>query len=198
MERFAATVSRQFLLNVLASSGLAAVAVWFSAAGTGVRTRLMFVVLMAAVVAASTILVWHRPILVAARLLPRDEPESHERQAGGTVDWSHHGTVLGLTAIVSLVSAMRVSVVFAAVGAPLGMADALVISASLMLSPLVAITPAGIGVTEAIVGLTASLVNETGRLGVIAATLDRLLILAVSALLAIVMAPWAVRRGRSI
>jgi hypothetical protein len=78
------------------------------------------------------------------------------------------------------------------------MADALVISASLMLSPLVAITPAGIGVTEAIVGLTASLVNETGRLGVIAATLDRLLILAVSALLAIVMAPWAVRRGRSI
>jgi hypothetical protein len=83
------------------------------------------------------------------------------------------------------------------VGARLGMADALVVSASLMLSPLVAFTPAGIGVTESLVGLASELVNQAGRHGVVAATLDRVLVLAVSSLSAAVLTPLAWPRGRS-
>jgi uncharacterized membrane protein YbhN (UPF0104 family) len=104
--------------------------------------------------------------------------------------------ILVLTVSLCLVSSLRMMVVFGIVTGGVDFADALVISASVMLSPLLAITPAGLGITESLVGLAAMLVGQPGQAGVLAATIDRAVVLVLTIVVGACFAPLTWSRGR--
>jgi uncharacterized membrane protein YbhN (UPF0104 family) len=136
-----------------------------------------------------------------ARLLPASMAERFKRSGVRSLAILKHNApaalaTMALTIAMCLASAMRMIVVFGVVGVDLGFPDSLVISASVMLSALLAVTPAGLGITESLVGVTASLLSFPGPVGVIAATIDRAVILALSVLISLALAPLAWRPAK--
>lgn len=197
LQDFAVMLGQQYLLNALASSVLAAGALWLAPGAIGVGRILGALAFLGLGTAALGFLAWDGftrflPAGIAGRLsqggvkslaiLKHDAPAALGAMA--------------LTIAMCLTSAVRMTVVFGILAVSLGLPDALVISASLMLSALLAVTPAGLGVTESLVGVTSALLRHPGPEGVMAATIDRAVILALSLLISVALAPLAWRPAK--
>jgi hypothetical protein len=197
IQSFGVVLVQQYALNALASSALAAGAIWFSTSVEGVGASATALFFLVAAGGSFGLLRWEGP----ARLLPQ---RVTERLLGGSVlrlavlrrRASMVVPILVLTVSLCLVSSLRMMVVFGIVTGGVDFADALVISASVMLSPLLAITPAGLGITESLVGLAAMLVGQPGQAGVLAATIDRAVVLVLTIVVGACFAPLTWSRGR--
>ena len=197
LQDFAVVLGQQYLLNALASSVLATGALWLAPGRVGAGTVLGTLAFMGIGAAAFGFLAWDG----FARFLPANVAERFRQTGVRSLAIFKHDApaamgAMALTIAMCLVSAARMIVVFDIVGVDVGFADSLVISASLMLSALLAVTPAGLGITESLVGLTAALLSHSGPQGVLAATIDRAAILALSILIGLALAPLAWRPAK--
>jgi uncharacterized membrane protein YbhN (UPF0104 family) len=194
---FALVFGQQYLLIVAASSLLAAAALAL-VPGVSVPARAGLALVLAGIGAGCFGLLWWDGMV---RWLPA---AISRRVEGGARKFAvFHSSprkatyALVLTFAMCIVAGLRLVVVYGVLSLELGFPEALVISASMQLSVLVSITPAGIGITEAIVGLSSVLVGHTARGGVMAATIDRAVTLAFSIGLALLLAPFAWRRQKA-
>jgi len=197
LQDFAVVLGQQYLLNALVSSVLAAAALWLLPGGIGAGTILGTLAFVGIGATALGFLAWDG----FARLLPASMAERLNQSGVRSLTILKHNApaalaTMALTIAMCLASGMRMIVVFGVVGVDLGFADSLVISASVMLSALLAVTPAGLGITESLVGATSSLLSFPGPVGVIAATIDRAVILALSVLISLALAPLALRPAK--
>ncbi len=197
LQDFAVVLGQQYLLNALASSVLAAGALWLVPGRMGAGTVLGTLAFVGIGATAFGFLAWDG----FARFLPANVAERFRQSGVRSLAIFKHDApaataAMALTIAMCLVSAVRMIVVFGIVGVDVGFADSLVISASLMLSALLAVTPAGLGITESLVGLTAALLSHSGPQGVLAATIDRAAILALSILIGLALAPLAWRPAK--
>lgn len=194
VQDFAVVLGHQYLLNALVSSVLAAAALWLVPGDVGAGTILGTLAFVVIGTTALGFLAWDG----FARFLPAGMAERFRQGGVRSLAILKHDApaarvAMALTFAMCLASAMRMTVVFGIVAVDLGFPDALVISASLMLSALLAITPAGLGITESLVGVTSVLLSHPGPEGVMAATIDRAVILALSILIGVALAPLAWR-----
>jgi uncharacterized membrane protein YbhN (UPF0104 family) len=194
---YAVVTVQQYLLNALAAASLGAAAVWGSSARTTENAAIASACFLGIALASLGLLTVPVPI----GILPKPLAEKLSGVDPGRLAMlrkpSTRATVtLGLTVAVCIASALRMSVVFGIVTPGVGTSDALVISALVMLSPIVAITPAGLGITEALVGLAAVLVGQPGQVGVVAATIDRAVVLVLAAIVWVASAPFTWRPRR--
>lgn len=84
-------------------------------------------------------------------------------------------TLLRLVAVILM--AWRFQLLYTVAGESVTFAVALVISASVLVSLLIAITPAGLGIREALLGVTSGLLAAPPAVAVIASMLERILVL---------------------
>jgi uncharacterized membrane protein YbhN (UPF0104 family) len=197
LQDFAVVLGQQYLLNALASSVLAAGALWLVPGREGAGTVLGTLAFVGIGATAFGFLAWDG----FGRFLPANVAERFRQSGVRSLAILKHDApaamaAMALTMAMCLVSAARMIVVFGIVGVDVGFADSLVLSASLMLSALLAVTPAGLGITESLVGLTAALLSHSGPEGVMAATIDRAAILALSILIGLALAPLAWRPAK--
>lgn len=197
LQDFAVVLGQQYLLNALASSVLAAGALWLIPGRVGAGTVLGTLAFVGIGATAFGFLAWDG----FDRFLPANVAERFRQSGVRSLAILKHDApaamvAMALTMAMCLVSAARMIVVFGIVGVDVGFADSLVLSASLMLSALLAVTPAGLGITESLVGLTAALLSHSGPEGVMAATIDRAAILALSILIGLALAPLAWRPAK--
>ena len=191
---FLRVVTQQYLLGAFAAASLAAVAVWFVGPISGSAAALASVVFLSVAACSICLLLWRVPTsLIPEYLLGRFS------LARGGLDLGRSGarsvtTILLLTFGLCFASAMRMKVVFGVVSQSMRLTDAVVVSAALLLSPLVAVTPAGLGVTETFVGLTSVLIGRSGEDGVVATTLDRAVALVLSLIIAVGLATFHLRK----
>jgi uncharacterized membrane protein YbhN (UPF0104 family) len=191
-QAFMVVMVQQYLLNALVASVLGAVALWFSPGIATPAAGIATVVFMGLTTVSFGLLAWNG----LTRFLPGGLARRFE-QAGSQQIALFKGSrpaaaaIVALTIGMCLASAFRMTIVFGIVSISIGFADALVISAALMLSPLIAVTPAGLGISESLVALTAVLLSHPGPQGVMAATIDRTATLGFAVLLGVLLAPLA-------
>jgi uncharacterized membrane protein YbhN (UPF0104 family) len=187
---------QQYLLGALMSSILAGVALWFTPASPqrGVIIATAGFAMVAGLALAG----------LSSRLIELGIPRRWRDWVGDPPEeqslalWSRANRTLAIlcgTTLLCLASALRMLIVLGIAGGSLNLGDALVVSMVVLLSPIIAITPAGFGVTEALVGLTAVAVGTHASVGVIGATIDRAFALGLSVLTTIVLWP-GVRSSR--
>jgi hypothetical protein len=184
---FALVLAQQYLFTVCVSSFLAAAAMGFVPAGSSSGKAVIALCLAAIGAVCLLLLCWHGSV----RLLP----EAAARRLEGT---ARHFAVfhnaprealwaLALTVPMCVLGAMRMIVIYGVLVLHLALPSALVIAASMQLSAMLSVTPAGIGILESAVAISSVLVAHTAEDGVIAATIDRAVALAVGVTLALLL-----------
>lgn len=191
---FALVLGQQYLLIVFASSLLAVAALCFFA-DASLPGRVPTAVVLAAVAATCcALLSWDGFV----RFLPG--PIARRIEGGARKFALFRSSprlgacALVLTLAICLVAGLRMVLVYRVLAIDLGLPGALVISASMQLSAMVSITPGGIAVVESMVALSSVVVGHTAENGVVAATLDRAVTLALAIFLAALLIPFEWRR----
>ena len=105
--------------------------------------------------------------------------------------------LIGADCLTSLIFALRYYVAFQAFSSPVSIIDCLILAPMSILSTLVGLTPAGLGIREAAVGLAAGLLGAGLGLGIYAASLDRALVMVWVFILGPIFFSLLVRESRS-
>lgn len=197
LDDLAFVVLQQYLLTLCVSSALASIAIWFSSRSFGTTTVAVSLVLGAAGTITFGIMNGSNlPTFLPGFVSNKLRVLGSNRVA--VLRGGHPRTLplLLLTTGICGLSAVRMVMLFGLLHSSVSLPDALVISAALLASPLVAITPAGLGVTESVVGVFSFLVAQSLQSGVVVATLDRAVILVVACISGVIVTPAALRSPR--
>ncbi len=186
---FALALGQQYLLTIFASSLLAAAALGF-VPGLSMSVRAMIVICLIVIGAGCFVLLrWPGCVQVLPAPIARRLEGGAEKFAVFRNGPREALSALALTVPMCMLGALRMIVVYGVLTLHLSWPAALVIQASMQLSAMASITPAGIGIVESAVALSSVLVAHTAEVGVIAATMDRVVLLALSIGLGLLLYP---------